>query len=282
MDMDGSLSALDDVDQSEMSCSSGGAAWCALRCSDSLLHQAEEVLREQQDHEQRRELSRNMDRQGLVSPLRKIIAGNVRPRLLEYQRELDSDAYEVQQKCTNIKNQLNYMASSRRELALLRRAVEGTKDAGVVRYDLRPEERASASTRTVQLGKGLEAVQPHAAADLYRDDCHRASKLRRAQSKEKWDVARRNSSAALAFSQAVEAAKSRRSAEPVAEAGLQGTLPAWQRTVSVDPELPATDYTAEVGMPVLVKMSTLAGVAGPRSPGQHWRSPRHGAHRRVP
>ncbi|CAK0788967.1 unnamed protein product, partial [Prorocentrum cordatum] len=165
-----------DMDQrlhEEMSCGGSAASWCALRCSDSLLHQAEEVLREQQDHQERRELGRIMDREGLVSPLRKVIAGNVRARLMEEQKEDDAEAYAVAQKCTNIRKQLTHMANSRRELALLKRAVDGSRDFGVelallkselktplVRHDMHPEERASPTAALADTCSVAKDVQP--------------------------------------------------------------------------------------------------------------------------
>jgi hypothetical protein len=102
------------------------------------------MLQEQSDLDERKNLVRLMDKEGLVSPLRKKIACNVRERLKQEHEEGDAEleTLDIHQRCTNIRKQLGEMANSRRELSMLRRAVEsGKMDMSQVKMDPEGDER---------------------------------------------------------------------------------------------------------------------------------------------
>uniref|UniRef100_A0A7S4VI83 Uncharacterized protein n=1 Tax=Alexandrium monilatum TaxID=311494 RepID=A0A7S4VI83_9DINO len=101
------------------------ARWTSLNHSeDSLLQHGEAMLKEQVTLEARQNLFREMESEGVTSPLRQHIARKIRGRLREEQ-ERDSqgtlDQVEIQQRSINIRKHLGLMSNLRRELQVLKR-----------------------------------------------------------------------------------------------------------------------------------------------------------------
>jgi len=103
-----------------------GACWMSLsRGGEALESHGEAMMREVDCLEERASLRRMMETEGLVSPMRKHIAGKIRTRLLEEKEQREAQgAVELQQRCINIKKEIALMANARRDLNALRRSVE--------------------------------------------------------------------------------------------------------------------------------------------------------------
>mmetsp|Transcript_67651 Transcript_67651/g.198013 ORF Transcript_67651/g.198013 Transcript_67651/m.198013 type:complete len:500 (+) Transcript_67651:76-1575(+) len=109
----------------QISAEQRAARWTSLNhAKDSLLHHGEAMLKEQNALEARTTLFRNMESEGVTSPLRQHVARKIRGRLREEQ-ERDGqgtlDQVEIQQRSINIRKHLGLMSNLRRELQVLKR-----------------------------------------------------------------------------------------------------------------------------------------------------------------
>eukprot|EP00408_Alexandrium_pacificum_P038069 CAMPEP_0171283720 /NCGR_PEP_ID=MMETSP0790-20130122/67577_1 /TAXON_ID=2925 /ORGANISM="Alexandrium catenella, Strain OF101" /LENGTH=540 /DNA_ID=CAMNT_0011753011 /DNA_START=1 /DNA_END=1621 /DNA_ORIENTATION=- len=115
------------------------ARWTSLNHnSDSLLHHGEAMLKEQYALEARQNLFKEMESEGVTSPLRQHIARKIRGRLREEQ-ERDGqgtlDQVEIQQRSINIRKHLGLMYNLRRELQVLKRNAFDDDDDGRSKND---------------------------------------------------------------------------------------------------------------------------------------------------
>lgn len=115
------------------------ARWTSLNHNaDSLLHHGEAMLKEQNALEARANLFREMESEGVTSPLRQHIARKIRGRLREEQ-ERDGqgalDLVEIQQRSINIRKHLGLMYNLRRELQVLKRNAFEDDDDGRSKTD---------------------------------------------------------------------------------------------------------------------------------------------------
>merc|ERR1712151_1473910 len=102
----------------------GGACWTCGR-HKTPLQQAEEMLREQNALDERRQLIRTVTVQDLDMPFRSHVARNIGLRLKEEKKHDELvGGLAMQQQCQNIRKQINLMVNSRRELASLRSRVQ--------------------------------------------------------------------------------------------------------------------------------------------------------------
>eukprot|EP00971_Amphidinium_carterae_P176366 3496764-Amphidinium_carterae.1 len=99
------------------------ALWSNLR-ADNLHTQAEAMLEEQFALDERTALFKLMEREGLGSPTRQVIAGNIKSRLKDIATRDVKLSSDVHMRTTNIRNHLQQMLAARRDLRNVRRSTQ--------------------------------------------------------------------------------------------------------------------------------------------------------------
>lgn len=102
------------------------ACWKVLRqgSKSTLADNGEAMLQEQAAVDERLKLLKQFEREGLVSPMRKYVAENVKSRFAMHQTNPEREGVEVQHRCVNIRKHITLMANARRELGVLRKSLE--------------------------------------------------------------------------------------------------------------------------------------------------------------
>jgi len=128
------------------------ALWSNLR-ADNLHTQAEAMLEEQFALDERTALFKLMEREGLGSPTRQVIAGNIKSRLKDIATRDVKLSSDVHMRTTNIRNHLQQMLAARRDLRNVRRSTQAL---------LKEDDRA----RVIESFKKNALIQPGALAGV--------------------------------------------------------------------------------------------------------------------
>mmetsp|Transcript_8754 Transcript_8754/g.19401 ORF Transcript_8754/g.19401 Transcript_8754/m.19401 type:complete len:697 (-) Transcript_8754:20-2110(-) len=128
------------------------ARWSNLR-ADNLHEQADSMLEEQQALDEKTLLFKLMDHEGLASPTRQVIAGNIKHRLKDVAPRDAKLSSDVHMRSTNIRNQLQQMLEARRELRSVRKSTQAL---------LKEDDRA----RVIESFKRNALIQPGALAGI--------------------------------------------------------------------------------------------------------------------
>jgi len=106
------------------------ARWSVLKSDpDALLDHGQAVMEEQSAIAERKRLYKIMEMEGLVSPMRHHVAGNINHRLQQEAERNAAEGLQMQHRYTNITKQLTLMNNARRDLTSLRKAVSGEDPA---------------------------------------------------------------------------------------------------------------------------------------------------------
>jgi len=97
--------------------------WSNLR-QDNLHEQASAMLEEQMALDERIALFKLMEREGLASPTRQAIAGNIKCRLQDLAPRDAKQSSDVHMRATNIRNHLQQLLQAKRELRSVRKSTQ--------------------------------------------------------------------------------------------------------------------------------------------------------------